>query len=313
MWIELHQTLPNHPKLIRLASRLKIHSAQAAGHLTFLWLWALDYAPTGNLSSLEPAEIASAAKFDGDAETFSETLRQLGWVDSTGHIHDWYDYAGKLIDRRERNREQMKKARSKPQEGNSQNTCPKCVKHVLNTGETLCATCKATVPNQTVPNQTITEPPPNPLAGESPKSADLVNVPVSEDFVALMPQKFSSDDGFMKLWREWLTHRREIKKAVKLTSATKQINKLAEMSVVDAMAAINRAITNGWQGLVFDDKHSAKSQKPSFQRRKDVEQMIAEHRANPESKKFDYDNPPSDAERAEYQALKEELRNIIQG
>lgn len=112
-WIELHQTLPRHPKLARLANRLRIPRAQAAGHLTFLWLWALDYCPTGNLSALEPAEISAAADFGGDAELFAKSLRESGWIDEDGCIHDWHEYAGRLVDERIQSKERMRAYRER--------------------------------------------------------------------------------------------------------------------------------------------------------------------------------------------------------
>lgn len=112
-WIELHQTLPRHPKLIRLAARLGVPRAQAAGHLTFLWLWVLDYAPTGDLSAFGPAEISAAADFGGDADAFAQALRETGWLDEGMQVHDWQEYAGRLLDGRVKARERMREFRKR--------------------------------------------------------------------------------------------------------------------------------------------------------------------------------------------------------
>jgi len=103
-WIELHQTLPRHPKLARLAARLKITRPQAAGHLTFLWLWAIDYVPDGNLSAMESAEVAAAAEWPKETDAFLQALKDSGWIDNDGTIHDWSDYGGKLSAVREADR-----------------------------------------------------------------------------------------------------------------------------------------------------------------------------------------------------------------
>lgn len=127
-WIELHQTLPRHPKLLRLAGRLRIHPAQAAGHLTFLWLWTLDYAPTGDLSAFGPAEISAAACFPGDAEQFHRALMETGWLDKDGQVHDWHEYAGRLLEERVQAKERMRKYRLRerstndPEQNNSRNS-----------------------------------------------------------------------------------------------------------------------------------------------------------------------------------------------
>jgi hypothetical protein len=112
-WIEVHQSLQRHPKLLRLSAKLRIHRAQSAGHLLFLWLWTLDYAPSGDLSAFGPAEISAAADYPGDAEIFAQALRETGWIEANGYLHDWHDYAGKLIDKREEDRKRKEEERRK--------------------------------------------------------------------------------------------------------------------------------------------------------------------------------------------------------
>ena len=141
-WIESHEELGQHPKLLRLARQLDIPRAQAIGHLQYLWWWAMKYATEGDLSGMESSEIAEACTWDGDSETFVQALTGAGFLDQEGEslsIHDWSDYAGRLIQKRQANAERMRLARSL---------------HVQNTS---MARAGATVPNPTVPNQTITE------------------------------------------------------------------------------------------------------------------------------------------------------------
>lgn len=104
-WIESHQSLARHPKLSRLAAILKISRQTAVGHLHFIWWWALDYAPDGNLSKMGAAEVADAAGWTADPDWFLTALKDSGFVDDDGHIHDWHDYAGRLIASREAMRE----------------------------------------------------------------------------------------------------------------------------------------------------------------------------------------------------------------
>lgn len=104
-WIESHQQLGRHPKLLRLAGELRIHRAQALGHLQYLWWWALDYAPTGDLSALASTDISTASEWPGDADKFLAALRACGWIDQDGTIHDWMAYAGRILASRESKRE----------------------------------------------------------------------------------------------------------------------------------------------------------------------------------------------------------------
>ena len=115
MWIESHQSLGGHPKTRKLAHKLEIKIPQTMGHLTLLWHWAMDYAPDGDLSRYDAEDIAIAAQWDGNADDFKEALVACGWIDCDDdgeRIHDWYDFAGKLIERRAKNAERMRLARA---------------------------------------------------------------------------------------------------------------------------------------------------------------------------------------------------------
>jgi hypothetical protein len=110
-WIESHQSLGTHLKLRRLAKELRIHRAQAIGHLQFLWWWALDNAPKGDLSALSSAEIEEAAEWPGPKDVFVDALRMHRWLDADGMIHDWDEYAGRLIAQREKDRQRKRDSR----------------------------------------------------------------------------------------------------------------------------------------------------------------------------------------------------------
>lgn len=119
-WIESHQALGNHPKVEKLARILKIHRAQAIGHLHLLWWWCLDYAPEGDLANLSPEDIASAAGWSKDASVFIDAMVSCGiggngFLDRTESglsVHDWYQYCGRLIDRRKLECERVRKWRA---------------------------------------------------------------------------------------------------------------------------------------------------------------------------------------------------------
>jgi hypothetical protein len=218
-WIELHQSLPRHPKLIRLANRLQIPRAQAAGHLTFLWLWTLDYSPTGDLSAFGSAELSAAADFDGDAESFDKALHQEGWIDENGKIHDWEQYAGRLLDLRERGKERMRTLRARSH-NNGEHEANVCVSYR-----------GPNQPNQ--PNQpgggTPLPPkgtPPTDLAGGFPATEDAAvahaaTVGCSEEFAALEWNLAAgrggrdSKDVPIRSWRNHLVARHAYAKASK--------------------------------------------------------------------------------------------------
>src|SRR5215471_21173433 len=113
-WIESHQALGAHPKTIALAEHLHCSMPTAVGHLQYLWWWALDFAPSGQIRTTPPV-IAHACYWRGNAQHFWQSLILAGFMDvdeDTVTIHDWFDYAGKLIEQRALRRESNKQAQS---------------------------------------------------------------------------------------------------------------------------------------------------------------------------------------------------------
>jgi hypothetical protein len=139
-WIEFHQSLVSHPKTKRLARRLGLPIPATVGYLACFWCWCLEYAQDGNLSRYDAGELADAAMYQGeDSEGFVIALIEAGFLEKADglQVHDWHDYAGRLVERRAANAKRMKDARAK----NVQRTC-----------ETRAEMCEATQPNPTKPN-----------------------------------------------------------------------------------------------------------------------------------------------------------------
>ena len=99
-WIELHQSLPQHRKLLALRDALGLRTPAALGHMCLLWLWALDNAPDGDLSALPARQLAEICQFsERRAGDLAVALRTSGFVDADWRLHDWGDYTGRLIGR----------------------------------------------------------------------------------------------------------------------------------------------------------------------------------------------------------------------
>ena len=167
-WIELHQNLPAHRKVKKLKRLLKIKTPQAVGHLAMLWLWAVDNAPDGDLSALDPEDIAEACEWPKGAEQFVQALTEAGFIDPDAKLHDWSDYAGMLLDRRENQREQnrkrqqryrnKRKADSNATESNASTRDSSPVTHDDNVSvtryESVSNAPVTALPNLTIPNHT---------------------------------------------------------------------------------------------------------------------------------------------------------------
>lgn len=157
-WIEVHQAVWTHRKTFELAGLLDLDETYAGAHMIRLWTWALDNAPDGNLSGLSARAIAFGAGWRGDADAFVDALIQVGWLDEDRAIHDWQEYAGRLIERRQSNTERMRAARA----NRVASTTGGRATHVQ---RTTGACAGATVPDRTGPNPTG---PITPVASQQP-------------------------------------------------------------------------------------------------------------------------------------------------
>ena len=115
-WIKIDQTLRDHKKVLSVSDSLDIEPVKVTGMLVLIWLWSLDNAPDGSLEGISNRSIARAAQWDGDADEFVEALKNAGLLDvsaDTGlSLHDWYEYAGKLVEKREAERERSRRRRA---------------------------------------------------------------------------------------------------------------------------------------------------------------------------------------------------------
>jgi len=150
-WIESHQGLAKHPKTLKLARKLNISIAQTIGHLHLFWWWAMDYAQDGDLSHCDPEDIAIAADWQDDAKLFVDALIDVGFIDrgddGSLSIHDWYEYAGKLIERRAADAARKKKSREKKDVRDVPYGCPPDIQRIseVNPAE-VTRTSSVTVP-----------------------------------------------------------------------------------------------------------------------------------------------------------------------
>lgn len=213
-WIESHQELGRHPKAKRLARAIDTSLPAAVGHLHFLWWWAMDFAQDGDLSDYTDEDIADAAAWDGDARQFVKALVATGFVDDEDgqrHIHDWHDYVGRLLYKREQNRERSKRAYNAKKgadgedsaEPSAQSTRSQRAENAQTARETR-KTNAATLPYHTEPDQTIPDPteptePTTPTA--SGGSAAAGSDEQFDAFWALYPKKVGKGEA-RKAWKK---------------------------------------------------------------------------------------------------------------
>lgn len=98
--------MARHPKTLKLARLLNQDRRWAVGLLHDLFSWGLYAAgKDGELKGLTAADVAQALDYPPKkAQVIVGALVEAGYLDETADgytIHDWYDYAGKLNERRE--------------------------------------------------------------------------------------------------------------------------------------------------------------------------------------------------------------------
>lgn len=99
-WIESHQSLANHPKLLKLIFITGCDRDRCIGKLSLLWWWALDYAEDGDLQTIQPEVLGRAMDINDpmEAKKFIEALIECRFIDpETFYLHDWLDYAGRYL------------------------------------------------------------------------------------------------------------------------------------------------------------------------------------------------------------------------
>ena len=169
-WIELHQSLREHKKVYACSEVLGVSRLEMIGMLVSLWLWALDNAQDGALGGVSDRTIARVCDFpEKKAGKLVDALRTTGWLDEDKErnclvIHDWYDYAGKLMERRKSDRERKERSRKpagKPQEiPPDSGTCPPEVQRTgCGQNAVVHGKSSATVPYPTepIPTNSISE------------------------------------------------------------------------------------------------------------------------------------------------------------
>lgn len=122
-YIPSHREIKDHPKTKKAARVLGISVVTMVGHLHFLWWWALDYAPDGDVTKYENADIAEGAGWEGDPNVFAAALTNCGMAGGPGYLeeteegrlvlHDWHEGGGKVLEAKEKHREAVTKYRER--------------------------------------------------------------------------------------------------------------------------------------------------------------------------------------------------------
>ena len=118
-WIRVHSDLPQHPKSIRLG--IKLADPRAWSYVVQLWLWAAQHAPEGRVEGPDSdAVLAHACGWPHEPEKIVRALHESGFIDQTGEgfqIHNWDVHALPHIEKREKDRDRMRRLRERSANG----------------------------------------------------------------------------------------------------------------------------------------------------------------------------------------------------
>ena len=188
MWIELHDTAREHPKVLKLAKDLKIPPAHALGHLCSLWLWTLRMAPDGDLSSFERDDLEIAAGWLGEDGVLIDAMIKRRLIVENGDglaIHDWDEYATHLKAAERKRKQRERKKRSRDVTGHTRNVtgCHRTGADTENVSRGVTLTDQTDQTDQTRTDQTRPEPTVARTASQSelvPASPPVITLPTTK-------------------------------------------------------------------------------------------------------------------------------------
>jgi hypothetical protein len=121
-WMPVDQFIVGHPKTQELARLRHWTPRYTVGLLIELWGWTIDNRPDGYIAPVPPATIGkvlgmtpkACAQLVGD-------LRATGWVDGSGptpgRFHDWDEWGGRIVVRRDDDRQRQRELRARKAAG----------------------------------------------------------------------------------------------------------------------------------------------------------------------------------------------------
>lgn len=104
------------------------------------------------------------------------------------------------------------------------------------------------------------------------------------------PTPTNSDPKLLEAWQDWIAYRKEIKEPLGPVAAKLHLRKLEEWGQDKFILAIETSINRNWMGL-FEPQMApvSKPAAPLWQQIKNLEQEIANHKANHASLAYDPD------------------------
>jgi hypothetical protein len=223
-WIESHQELSSHPKMLQLAIAMEWDEDVTIGKLHRLWWWCLSYAPDGDLSKFNDAQIALAMRVGiAESSKLKKALVDACWLDRSPYfrVHGWWEYVGRFL---------RIKWKDYPKRWEA-------VRELYATG-------------RSPPNIPETDPPKDPVKDPANRPTDQPNQPTAaagaraREIQRTMPEPIDSPK-FRQAWARWIDYLMDrLGKMPSLDTLDSHVQLLAKLgSVAAAVAAIENAVS----------------------------------------------------------------------
>lgn len=108
-WIESHQTIERHYKTLDLMTSMGWDIDTTIGKLHRFWWWCMDYVEDGDLRKHSRERLGAVVGLSGEsAEKFIESMVSSRYLDDDPYfrIHDWWDYYGRFLQVKYKNKQE---------------------------------------------------------------------------------------------------------------------------------------------------------------------------------------------------------------
>ena len=259
-WIELHDTLPDHDKVLQVADELKMDKDLVVGKLVRLWTWAINNREDGRFKKRDADTISEIMRFKGKTDRLISALvnaRLIDKLDDGYVIHDWDERVGMLMSKREASRTQARERKRRQRDRERE-----LATVVTNKKEESHASVTRDITGTSHASHAVTVPKPNISTNVdiTPPTPSKVKKP-EFDLEARLKDFSPPMQGAL---RDWLSYKAEKRQGYKptglksfLSEAENNVRKYGEATVVNS---IRMSMAANYQGVVWDKATQGKPQ-----------------------------------------------------
>lgn len=101
-WFQVDSDMVRHPRVVRIAHKLRIPLARAIGHVVMFWSCVAEHAEWGDLTTISDDEVEVWSQWNGPRGKWAAALVDVGLVDAARQVHGWRERHERFLLERER-------------------------------------------------------------------------------------------------------------------------------------------------------------------------------------------------------------------